>query len=689
MAYEDIKIWSDWTIKREIGSGSFGKVYEIHRRNGKYLEKAALKVIRIPASNAELLQLRAEGIRVENTEQYLERHVEDIRNEIGLMQQFVGYTNIVSYEDYLIRKHTKDIGWDIYIRMELLGAVSDLMSQRKLSDEEIIQMGIDISNALVICHGAGIIHRDIKPQNIFRNNRGFFKLGDFGISRTMPGVGDSFSFKGTISYMAPEAYARRSNDARSDIYSLALVLYRCLNGGREPFLTTNKFGPAEKEAAQMRRLRGDALPNPERGSKALCNVLLTALAPDPAARYQTAAQFHDALVAVAGNNPDVHRKELKGGGRNILPNKKSKDPTGGSRDNSVKHSGTGAQQFSPKKKNKAEKGTVAKASSGRNKILIGAAAAACVLLIAAGSSLFFSHDSNDTNDKYSKNISAAAGETDLTQKTAYYTAAMELQPDNPEAYNNLVTDLEREPELTEEVYSNVESCINSKDRNSSGQKTVIEVLKDSNPQTYADFNFKYGSLVYLGCPSEKSNAADKYLSNAVNSGALDSSKLEVATMMYELADAYRQRAESVSVNGSSDLNVYSEYWDKLELVAKNLETLQKETGNEGYPVRVCDEVANEFINNGTNYLISGVSVERLRDTLSDAAEYMSQISESIGSQSSELQDAAAQVNSNLETAVKGVGQMEGNTESILTDSEQTDETQQEETEQIQTIPFTF
>jgi len=307
MPVQNIPIWPDWRIVRELGRGSFGEVYEIHRQNGSYLEKAALKVIRIPSNPSELLQLRADGLRVENTEQYYSRQVEDIRNEIGIMSKFVGYSNIVSYEDYMIRKHETGIGWDILIRMELLTALSDYLVTHVMQEEQILQLGLDISQALIICHKAGIVHRDIKPQNIFINDMGFFKLGDFGISRPLPRGSDVMSFKGSIAYMAPESFAMRNTDARSDIYSLALVLYRCLNGGREPFLHSGNFGPAEQEMAQRRRLAGEPVPRPERGSHALCQVLSVALSANPSARYQSARQFHDALLKVAGGTAGERR----------------------------------------------------------------------------------------------------------------------------------------------------------------------------------------------------------------------------------------------------------------------------------------------------------------------------------------------------------------------------------------------
>ncbi len=302
MAGNQLKIWPGWKIVREIGAGSFGRVYEIHRQNGVHLEKAALKVIHIPSGPADLMQLRAEGVQSERTEEFLARQVDDIRNEIGVMQKFVGYSNIVSYEDYLINKHEGEIGWDILIRMELLTAMSDYMVSHPLTEELILKMGTDIAQALMILHGEGIIHRDIKPQNIFINDRGFFKLGDFGISRSMPQTGGVMSFKGSVAYMAPETFAMQGTDARSDIYSLALVLHRCLNGGREPLLNTPDFTPTQKDVAQHRRLAGESLPAPAYASKATAKVLAAALDPNPAKRYQTAAQFYQALMWAASEN---------------------------------------------------------------------------------------------------------------------------------------------------------------------------------------------------------------------------------------------------------------------------------------------------------------------------------------------------------------------------------------------------
>ena len=292
-------VWPGWSAAKLLGRGGFGAVYEIHRNIRGNLEKAAMKVLRVPENDADVARLRSQGMSQQSTETYYENLVDGIYNEIRIMQRFVGNSHIVSYEDYALRKRDSEIGWDIYIRMELLTGLTYYMTRYPMNDQMVIKLGMDISLGLNDCHSSGIIHRDIKPDNIFVNERGNFKLGDFGVSRNVPGSQDVLSFKGTLGYMAPEVYRMISTDARSDIYSLGMVLYQCLNDYRLPFMPEN-FTPYDIETARQRRFSGEPIPAPAHGSKGLKDLVLKAVAYRPEDRFQTAEEMYRALQSVNG-----------------------------------------------------------------------------------------------------------------------------------------------------------------------------------------------------------------------------------------------------------------------------------------------------------------------------------------------------------------------------------------------------
>ena len=98
--------------------------------------------------------------------------------------------------------------------------------EEKLTEEDVLRLGIDLCRALEYCQKQNIIHRDIKPENIFVSRFGEFKLGDFGIARNWDRGASGLSKKGTFSYMAPEMYKGEEYDSRADIYSLGIVLYK-------------------------------------------------------------------------------------------------------------------------------------------------------------------------------------------------------------------------------------------------------------------------------------------------------------------------------------------------------------------------------------------------------------------------------------------------------------------------------
>lgn len=296
------RIWPEWQIEgKPLGRGSFGVVYKAVRRDHNVESYAAIKVISIPSDPSEVDSLRSEGLDLNATRTYLKGIVKDFVSEIQMMESLKGIQNIVSVEDYKVVERTGEIGWDIYIRMELLTPFNSYICDKKLAEEEVIKLGCDICTALEICAKRNIIHRDIKPENIFINDFGYFKLGDFGIARKMENMTGGLSQKGTFNYMAPEVASSSEYDARVDTYSLGIVLYRLLNGNRLPFLDSEKqlLNPNERRLALERRLRGEALPAPCDASPAMADLILRACSYNPDLRFASATEMKQALMSVA------------------------------------------------------------------------------------------------------------------------------------------------------------------------------------------------------------------------------------------------------------------------------------------------------------------------------------------------------------------------------------------------------
>ena len=229
--------FGEWRLGRFIGAGSYGKVFEIERRDALgTVSTSAMKALTIPSSQDELDAILASGMDEEGVSDYFQKYVDDIKKEIALMQRLKGHSTIVSYEDHRAYPHPDGRGWDILIRMELLRPINDDLRRQKIfTRAEVLRLGIDLCSALEVCQKNNIIHRDIKPGNIFLSREGSFKLGDFGVARIASASMAASTRAGTVNYMAPEVFQGRRYTSSVDIYSLGLVLYQLLNMNRMPF----------------------------------------------------------------------------------------------------------------------------------------------------------------------------------------------------------------------------------------------------------------------------------------------------------------------------------------------------------------------------------------------------------------------------------------------------------------------
>ena len=300
-------VWNGWQIAGVLGEGSYGKVYRIKREEFGHVYESALKVISIPQSQSEVQSALAEGMNEESVRAYFYSVVTEIVEEFTLMSKLRGNTNIVSYEDHAVVSDDKRIGWDIFIRMELLTPLPDYFNNNSLSVRSIVQLGIDMCQALELCRRYNIIHRDVKPENIFVSEIGNYKLGDFGIARQMEKTSGNMSKKGTINYMAPEVYKGEKYDATVDIYSLGLVLYRFLNNNRMPFLPPypQPLLYNDKEKANILRMGGTKLPPPCNAQGRLSEIILKACAYEAKDRFQGPEEMRNALQQVIDHSNKV------------------------------------------------------------------------------------------------------------------------------------------------------------------------------------------------------------------------------------------------------------------------------------------------------------------------------------------------------------------------------------------------
>ena len=296
-----------WKIIRLLGEGSYGKVFEIERSEFGQTYRAALKVITVPQSSAEVRSVISEGMSVSQAEAYFHGIVEELMHEFSIMFKLKGTANVVSCEDLRVLEHPDGIGWDILIRMELLHPLLPYVYEHPMARRDIIRLGIDICKALELCQRYNIIHRDIKPENIFISDNGDYKLGDFGIARTIERTTSGLSKKGTYSYMAPEVYAGKEYGFSVDTYSLGLVLYRMLNKNRGPFLPQppEAITYDNREQALARRVSGEPLPRPFYGEGRLGEIVLKACAFDPKDRYSSPQQLRQELEAILYTQTDA------------------------------------------------------------------------------------------------------------------------------------------------------------------------------------------------------------------------------------------------------------------------------------------------------------------------------------------------------------------------------------------------
>jgi serine/threonine-protein kinase len=271
--------WAHLALIERLGGGTFGDVY---RAWDRHLEReVALKLLRAERADDDL-----------NTSR--------IANEGRLLAR-IRHANVVCVHGVAV--HDQRVG----LWMELVRGVTleqQLAANGPFSAREAAMIGIDLCRALASIHAAGLIHRDVKAQNVMREDGGRIVLMDLGTGREADGHGGRAmrELAGTPLYLAPEIFVGSPASALTDVYSLGVLLYRLASGSfpvRAATVDELEARHAEGALVRLRDVRAD-LPS------AFVRVVDRAIAPEPAKRYQSAGELEAALLeSQADSTPPI------------------------------------------------------------------------------------------------------------------------------------------------------------------------------------------------------------------------------------------------------------------------------------------------------------------------------------------------------------------------------------------------
>src|SRR5271166_1619583 len=253
-----------YEIIQLLGEGGMGAVYKATDRE---LDRpVALKLIRPELASSSSMLAR-------------------FKQELLLSRQ-VTHKNVIRIYDLGDADGVKFISMEFVEGRDLRALIQE---KKKFSPEEAVEVMQQVCQALEAAHSVGVIHRDLKPQNIMREESGRILVMDFGLARTMEGDGmtQSGALVGTMEYMSPEQALGKELDQRSDIFTAGLILYEMLTG-KMPFKADTAL------ASLIRRTQERAIPVSDHDGSipgALTGIVSKCLERDPNLRYQSAAEI--------------------------------------------------------------------------------------------------------------------------------------------------------------------------------------------------------------------------------------------------------------------------------------------------------------------------------------------------------------------------------------------------------------
>ena len=278
---------NNMTVEQEIGRGPSGTVYlAVRAVDGR---KLALKHISIPTSEAQTKALIFAGaVSSEmDAQRYYSTLEQEIKAEILMLNSIKNAPNLLKIRGYQVDRKITGVGCDIYILSDYCMSLPTYLKNHYITRLQAINLAIDLCSALVQLRENDLLHRDVRPSNIFMNGNHRFMLGDLGLVKRSELEYASMPDQQITDYTAPEVQASDAELSETmDVYSVGLILYEIYNGGMLPL----------NEEGVFHRTAEEELPAPKFADLALSEIILRACAFDPEARYEDPAEMKEALV---------------------------------------------------------------------------------------------------------------------------------------------------------------------------------------------------------------------------------------------------------------------------------------------------------------------------------------------------------------------------------------------------------
>ena len=289
-------IWPEWVLADLIGFGTLGRVYKAYRHGAAGDIFSAVKIVTLECMS---------GDACTDDDSHLAGIVQCWVSEIQKLNRLGKCPNIVEIQDFSVCSSSCGNPWTVLIRMELLKNLYDDLDGRKITDQYVIQIGVDLCRALEACSVGSVAYCDIRPDNVYVNGSGVYKLGFDLTSQMRECISDTAIM--TTKFVAPEVINKSLDKddfervRLADIYSLGMLLYWIANGRTLPFLGHGCLHTMEEyEDAFQRKMNGEELPPPFSVSVPLQEAILKGCAYDPLKRYRTAGNFREILERIEG-----------------------------------------------------------------------------------------------------------------------------------------------------------------------------------------------------------------------------------------------------------------------------------------------------------------------------------------------------------------------------------------------------